>query len=79
MKQMVCLTHGAVPDYYQWLAPLGGASTMGTFAYHLSKGNPYATLGGILAGLWTGTEAAKRCPQCGALLQIVEDINPFFG
>lgn len=79
MQRMVCPNHGPVPDAQQWLTPLGGASSMGVLANHLSKGNPYVTLAGVLFGFWTGAEAAKHCLQCGELLQIVDDINLLWG
>lgn len=79
MQQMVCSTHGPAPVSYQWLAPLGGASAMGAFGYRLSEGNPYITLATVLAGLWLGAQASNHCPQCGALLQIVGDVDMFLG
>lgn len=79
MQQMICPNHGPAPISYSWLAPLAGASSMGALTNHISKGDPYLTLAGVLLGLWTGAQAAKHCPQCGAVLQVVDDINLLWG
>jgi len=78
-QQMVCLTHGPVSDFYPLLALLSGAAGVGGLANQISKGHPIITLAGGLAGLWLGAQGAKRCPQCGELLQVIDIIEPFFG
>jgi hypothetical protein len=79
MRRTICPYHGPVSPAYQAGSPIAGALAFATLAHNLSKGNPLLTVlfGGL--GLWLGLEAGGRCPQCGAVLQIVEDINPLFG
>lgn len=76
MKQAYCPNHGAVSPAYQVGSPLGGAVALAVLGYNLSKGNAILTLlsGGF--GLWMGYQAGTHCPQCGALLQFIEDIEP---
>jgi hypothetical protein len=77
MRQLVCQTHGPAPDYLQWLAPIAGATSVGALAGQVSKGNPFVMFAGALGGLWLGAQGAKRCPQCGELLQVIDIIGPF--
>jgi len=77
MQRAFCPNHGEVPAFYQLLAPLGGAASTGALASAVSKGNPILTLIGVGLGLWLGANASKHCPQCGALLQIIDDLDEF--
>ncbi|HUJ31572.1 MAG TPA: hypothetical protein VLY23_09855 [Candidatus Acidoferrum sp.] len=79
MRRGVCPNHGVVSPFYQAGSPLAGAAAMGTLAHNLSKGDPLITLLFAGVGWWLGSQTANHCPQCGALLEFVGDINPLFG
>jgi len=79
MQKAFCPNHGEVAPLYQIVAPLGGATSTAALANTIFKGNPLAVMIGMGLGLWLGANASKHCPLCGAVLQIIDDLDEFAG